>query len=142
MCRSAIIRKKPSIILCLLIIQTLFAAKREQCSREWLVWFGSSFRVNNGYFLGYIRMYTKRVTRLLLPWRPCLDSKLWTKSRSDIKRAFGKQIISRPERCCSCFLKNNVNIKGWQRVGEIEKRREKCECKTFFVHEGIIWSFP
>lgn len=55
---------------------------------------------------------TKRVTRLLLPWRPCLDSKLWTKSRSDIKRAFGTQIISRPESCC---LNNNVNKKVRQK---------------------------
>jgi len=52
---------------------------------------------------------TKRITRLLLPWRPCLDSKLWTKSRSDINRAFGTQIISRPESCLC--LNNNVNRK-------------------------------
>jgi len=138
MCRSAIIRKK-TIDCFLFVLTILFSIKSEQCVRITCLIFVDSTSCQQWLF-SRIRVNTKRVTRLLLPWRPCLDSKLWTKSRSDIKRAFGKQIISRPERCCGCFLKNNVNIKGRQRVGEIEKRREKCECKTFFVH--VFWSFP
>jgi len=86
---------------------------------------------------------TKRITRLLLPWRPCLDSKLWTKSRSDINRAFGTQIISRPESCL--FLNNNVNRKkGKTEKLRMEKRTRgvvlcKCEVGLDILFILVIW---
>jgi len=106
MCRSAIIRKK-TIDCFLFVLTILFSIKSEQCVRITCLIFVDSTSCQQWLF-SRIRVNTKRVTRLLLPWRPCLDSKLWTKSRSDIKRAFGTQIISRPESCC-CL--NNVNKK-------------------------------
>jgi len=128
MCRSAIIRKK-TIDCFLFVLTILFSIKSEQCVRITCLIFVDSTSCQQWLF-SRIRVNTKRVTRLLLPWRPCLDSKLWTKSRSDIKRAFGKQIISRPERDVLLLINNNVNKKV---DGEIQRKMRM----EVFVREGI-----
>jgi len=109
MCRSAIKKKNHRFFF---VWNSIESKRVYLASSLWYRWKQSSFSicllVSSAMVIflgceeGYYSIYE-------LPWRPCLDSKLWTKSRSDIKRAFGTQIISRPESCCCCL--NNVNKK-------------------------------
>jgi len=120
-CVEVPLRKKPSIMWCRSVYHDWLRQSRccgnDMNNRSTILLYYFVFLFVSFYHSVVRQQWlflsdTKRVTRLLLPWRPCLDSKLWTKSRSDIKRAFGTQIISRPESCC---LNNNVNKKVRQK---------------------------